>query len=381
MRKEKILVVDDEEDLLELLRYNLAAEGFNVTCSESGEDALDLVKDLLPDLILLDIMMPGLDGIETCNLLKKGSSTKDIPVIFITALSDTPDKVKGLKTGAVDYISKPFKKEEVLARIETHLNICSQKKKLKEVNAQKDDFFSIIAHDMRNIFNGLTGTSWLISEAVNNDNYQNMKTLAKRMNESSENAYSLLENLLKWSRLQKDCIKYEPQRISINELVSRVVNNFKANAHMKTITLSYSVPPDTWAVADINMTDIIMRNLVSNAVKFTEKGGRVSIYAKNTGDYIEISVCDTGTGICEQDFHKIMRIDVKYKKEGTEGEQGTGMGLLLCKDFIEKNQGTIKIKSKPGIGSEFTIRLPAQSQVNQEKQKLLLADQVFPLQA
>jgi len=359
MRKNRILVVDDEEDLLELLRYNFVSEGFDVSCSESGEHALDLADTFSPDLILLDIMMPGLDGIETCKLLKERSNTKDIPVIFITALSDASHKVKGFQTGAVDYVTKPFNKKEVLARIETHINICHQKNELMEINARKDDFFSIIAHDMRNIFNGLIGTSWLISEAVNTHEHGSIKSLARSMNDSSENAYSLLENLLKWARLQKDCIKYDPQKISINELVSRIINNFKANAQLKNISLSHSVPDDTFAIADIDMADTIMRNLVSNAVKFTEKGGSVSISAKNTDNYIEISVCDTGTGICEKDFQKLMIIDVKYRKEGTQGEQGTGMGLILCKDFIEKNGGTIQVKSKLGIGSKFTITLPA----------------------
>jgi len=185
-----------------------------------------------------------------------------------------------------------------------------------------------------------------------------MTMLSKKMYDSTKMAHSLLENLLSWSRIQNGAIDFKPMEISILEIVNRIAAHSKASAERKNIKIYQSVALDIKVYADPDMTDTILRNLVSNAVKFTYAGGEIHISAAINKGFAEISVKDTGIGIKQEDIDKLLKIDNKFKREGTEGEQGTGLGLLLCNEFVEKNRGKMWIESKADQGTIFSFTLP-----------------------
>jgi signal transduction histidine kinase len=354
-----ILVVDDIAESLRLLADILKAEGYKVRPVPDGELALQAAEKEKPDLILLDIMMPGIDGFEVCRRLKEDSGLKDIPVIFISSLSNSTDIVKALTKGGVDYISKPFKAEEVLARVGTHLKLSRQSKELQELNSTKDKFFSIIAHDLR----GPLGGFMALSEMMANESYhfsdEENKKMAITLSESARNTYKLLENLLEWSLMERKMSAFNPQILILKKVIDECINIAAESARVKYITVVTGIIPDHPVFADTNMIMTVIRNLLSNGIKFTPAGGNVTISAQQTGNkMMRISVKDSGIGMSDQMSVDIFRIDVNTKRPGTNDEPSTGLGLLICKEFVEKNGGKISVESVHNEGSVFHFTLP-----------------------
>jgi signal transduction histidine kinase len=365
MSKATILLVDDSPTNLHVLLSYLKDSGFETLIARSGEGALRQVEYAQPDIILLDVMMPGIDGFETCRRLQNNEATREIPILFMTALSDTVDKIRGFEAGGVDYITKPLQHEELLAPINAHLMIRNLQKQLQEknqelqeLNASKDKFFSIIAHDLRNPFTALLGFTRMAAEGLNDWSHDEIREMMKELGDSAETLYELLENLLSWSRLQRGVMDYFPDMFDISHIVNQNLALFSTIAEQKKIALISSLEPETFVFADGNMIDTVIRNLLSNALKFTNTGDSIEISAACDNSEIMIAVADTGVGIPETDLPKLFQLDVKYSNVGTAGEQGTGLGLLLCKDLIEKNQGTIWVESTVGTGTTFTFTLP-----------------------
>ena len=368
-----ILVVDDDSDNLGVLFDCLDSVGFKVLLVQNSKNALIQAEQKQPDLILLDILMPGMDGFETCRRLKENDKTKAIPVIFMTALSDTTNKVKGFKMGVVDYITKPFQQEEVLARVNAHLTIRKlqqqleakntllekQVEQLSALNASKDKFISMISHDLQSPFSSLRGLIQFTAENLEGYNKSELGNIMDLLGNSTDNLYALIENLLTWSRIQRGVLEHCPQPIEIRDIVTQNINLFTQNAEDKQITLRNLIEERIAVYADFNMVNAVIRNLISNALKFTKSGGRVEFSAKQNGEYVEVSVTDTGIGIGKEHLSKLFRIDARYKRLGTAREKGTGLGLILCKEFIEKHGGTIWIESEVDQGSTVKFTLPA----------------------
>ncbi|ETR74691.1 MAG: response regulator receiver sensor signal transduction histidine kinase [Candidatus Magnetoglobus multicellularis str. Araruama] len=356
--QETILIVDDNLVNLRVMIQHLAEAGYETRIAQDGHEAIEQLKIALPDIILLDIMMPGIDGFETCAKIKEIPSAKNIPVIFMTALSETEHKVKGLKLGAVDYITKPFQQEEVLTRINTHLTIRRQQEALHHLNAAKDRFFSIIAHDLRGVFNPMMISTDMMIKIANQEESPKMIKFATALKKSTHNAYELLENLLTWSRCQRGNITVSIEKMEIQKVIESNINLFAEKASQKDIDLSHSVTHDIFVYADRNITDTILRNLIANALKFTNLGGHILVNAEKTQEHVaHISVQDDGTGIDPEGLESLFKIDSKYKKKGTANEQGTGLGLILCKELALKNHGDIWVSSEPDQGSTFTFSL------------------------
>jgi len=357
---ETILIVDDNPVNLRVMIQNLAEAGYETRIAQDGQEAIEQLELSLPDIILLDIMMPGMDGFETCEQIKKIPSAKNIPIIFMTALSETENKVKGLKLGAVDYITKPFQHEEVLARINTHLTIRRQQVALNHLNATKDRFFSIIAHDLRGVFNPLMISTDMLIKIATKEESSKMIQFANSVKKSTHNAYELLENLLTWSRCQRDSIDVTFTKMEIGKVIQKNVDLYIEKAGQKNISLSYDVPEGIIAYADRNITDTILRNLIANALKFTHAGGSIKIGVEQKEEFLHIAVSDDGTGIDKEGLEKLFKIDSKYKKKGTANEHGTGLGLILCKELSIKNNGNIWVTSELDHGSTFTFSLKTQ---------------------
>jgi signal transduction histidine kinase len=353
-----ILIVDDISANLKLLGDILKDEAYKIRQVNNGELALQVAEQQKPDLILLDIMMPGMDGYEVCGKLKKNPELKDIPVIFISALDGTNDIVSALALGGADYISKPFQGEEVKARIRTHLQIHLQSRELQRLNATKDKFFSIIAHDLRGPFSGFLGLTQLLAEESPNYSPDHIQKIGILMNSSATNLFRLLENLLEWSSMQRGLIaiiRVDSDLLTIvRECCSILVESFKS----KEVELIYDIPTGLIISADLNMLMTIIRNLTTNALKFSNRGGTITISATSNVDNIEISVKDTGIGMDPELVSQLFGIDTKTARRGTEGEPSCGLGLLLVKDFIGKHGGEIWVESEVGQGSVFTFAIP-----------------------
>ncbi len=354
-----VLIVDDNPNNLKMLIDYLKESGFKLVVAQNGQEALNRVKHVLPDIILLDIMMPILDGYETCKLLKADEKYKDIPIIYMTALSDTRNKIKAFETGAVDYITKPFHQEEILARVKTHITLQKQKKELSELNAMKNLFLSIIAHDIRSAINPLfLGTEVLLRMVTKfNDNKLNM--FVSTLRRSAENANKLMDNLLEWSKLHRGQMKYHPLQLNLSSLINQNLELLMEKANQKHITLKQSIPKDIIAYGDYHMMNTVVRNLVSNAIKFTNAEGSIHLSAvNNDDDMVEVSITDNGIGIDQDIIEKLFRIDHQYKLPGTAGETGSGLGLKLCRDMISINKGCIWVKSELKKGTTLFFTLP-----------------------
>ncbi|MDM8526128.1 hybrid sensor histidine kinase/response regulator [Desulfococcaceae bacterium HSG8] len=375
--KETILLVDDNPTNLQILTKYLNKLGFSILIAQNGETAIEMTDSESPDIILMDIVMSGIDGFETCRRLKDNKNTKDIPVIFMSGLSDTDDKVRGFQLGAVDYITKPFQREEILARVTTHLTIQRQKKELSGLNARlfesnieseislaesscrlsesgavKDKIFSIIAHDVKSAMDRLIKHSRLLSESADKSG-----DIANDILDTARNTSELLENLLNWDRIQKRSTDFNPEINDLHGLVWESIAELQKDAEQKEIRISHSVSPDTLVYADPFITKTILDCLISNAIKFTHKGGIITVSERTTEKRVIVSVSDTGVGISKDNIKKLLRIDRSYKTTGTDGEKGTGLGLILCRELAEKNRGDIWLESeqRKGTTSYFTL--------------------------
>lgn len=249
----------------------------------------------------------------------------------------------------------------ITERKKAELQLKKSEKELREANATKDKFFSIIAHDLFNPFSAILGFSRLLLEEYQYYNEQEIRGMIENIFKATESSSRLLQNLLEWSRSQANRLEMHRETIDLSVLVNENIKIFSSMARAKKIKLSSSVAYNTLAYADRNMINTVFRNLISNAIKFTAQGGRVSISSENTNGFVEICVSDTGTGIPENDLPGLFRIDKQVRSKGTANENGTGLGLVLCKEFVEKNGGSIRAQSAENKGSKFCFCLPIHS--------------------
>lgn len=368
-----ILIVDDIPKNLQVLSSILNTEGYQIAFASGGNQALSVVENTLPDLILLDIMMPDMDGFEVCERLKSNPTTASIPVIFLSGKVETEDIVKGFRLGAVDYVTKPFNAIELLSRVKNHLDLKFSKdaiinynkqlteyqQELEQVIASKDKFFSIIAHDLRGPFSGFIGLSELLVDEYKNLAPEDISSIAESMHKAAKKLFEFLENLLEWSRSQMGKIEYRPSKLDLFDAIDRAFAVLSFTADNKQISLINNIEKNVFVDADNNMLNTILRNLISNGIKFTKPGGFVKIYTEiNTNDFITIKVEDNGIGMTEEAKEKVFRIDSKYSTPGTNSESGTGLGLVLCRELVEKHNGTISVVSEKSVGTIFSFTLP-----------------------
>lgn len=249
-------------------------------------------------------------------------------------------------------------KERTTKILQQKEEINNQRLQLEELVATKDKFFNIIAHDLRGPFQSLIGLSELLTENMSAFTPEEIKDINKTINKSAVGGFMLLENLLEWARTQTDHIEYKPQKINLYEIIRDNFQIQNGPASNKNISLQLDIDKDLFVFADYNMATTIFRNLISNAIKFTHEGGKVSVRATASLTHISILVTDNGIGIPEDYIGKLFSLDSKISTSGTANEKGSGLGLLLCKEFVTKNKGTISVESTMGKGSTFIVRLP-----------------------
>jgi PAS domain S-box-containing protein len=254
--------------------------------------------------------------------------------------------------------NKDLLEERARELAQLNSQLAESERRLQDLNISKDKLFSIVAHDLKGPFQPLLGLSDILVEDYDNLTHEEQVKFIKEMNNSLKNQYKLVENLLDWSRLQTGRMPYNPEKINLFETAESNFQMFRPKSEIKNILLFNDVPQNIFVFADVYMLQSIIQNLVSNSIKFTDSGGTIAIKAKSDGDKVIISISDTGVGISKSDIDKIFRIDMQYTTLGTEKEKGTGLGLIICKELVERNGGKIWIESEINKGSEFFITLP-----------------------
>jgi DNA-binding response OmpR family regulator len=388
-----ILIVDDNQTNLDVLFEFLRNYGFKVLVALDGESAIEQTEYIHPDLILLDIMMPGIDGFETCRRLKADPPTRDIPIIFMSALSDTIDQVKGFQAGAVDYITKPFQHEEVLSRIETHLTIRSLQKKLQEKNAElahlnqnlerlieqktkqliDQEKTAIIGRLTQGMVHNLKSPLQVIQTSVDL-----IETKATKIQEESFSNYTkyiiqsvtkinqIMDTLMIKSRKEQN---QDLQLVNINDLVQRELQLLEGNLYFKNkIKKKYFFDEQIDSIPLLySYISQVFYNLINNAMDsmWEKKTRELTIVTRQDESKIYMDIADTGCGIAPEDLSKVF--DPFYSSKPPKGEEkkegeptGTGLGLYTCIELLKPFNGEIAISSNLGKGSVFTVVLPKQ---------------------
>lgn len=361
MKQYTILLVDDElinlQKLIDaIIKTN---RNYKILSAKSAEMAINIISKEVPDIIITDWDMPVMNGIEMIRIIKQQPELSDIPIIMCTGVMTTSQNLEtALDAGAIDFIRKPIDDIELSARIRSSLKLSDSYKKIKELNHTKDKFFSIIAHDLRTPFAGIIGFVDLLIDDYQSFDQDKIMEVVKLLKKSSGNAYKLLENLLEWAKAQTGKIEFNPQTVRLKSIVTDVVGIAAGSGEAKNISIHHEISEKIQIFADINMLQTILRNLIINAIKFTYRNGTVHVFATENPKYIDISVVDNGVGMKPEKIMNLFSINEKTSTLGTEKEEGTGLGLVLCKEFVEKHGGKILVESEVEHGSRFTVSLP-----------------------
>lgn len=361
----KILIADDITTNVMLLKAVLGRVKFGIVTAGGGFEAIEKVETEHPDLILLDVMMPDMDGYSVISKLKADPRYQAIPVIFLTALHNPEETVKGFKLGASDYVSKPFNNEELITRVMHHISIVAanrmileQHNELKATIKARDKMYSVIAHDLRSpvgtlkmMFNMLSMT--LTKEQVGDEGFE----MIEMGNDIAESTFLLLDNLLKWTKSQTGRMNAVFQDVDLSEVILFTSHMSDMIAQVKNIKIEFDIPGSIQVRCDVDMVKTILRNLLSNAIKYSNEGSRIIISAEETPTHGVVHIRDFGQGISEDDMPKLLNPDIHHTTYGTKNEEGSGLGLMLCQNLTRRNGGNLSIESKPGEGSTFTFTI------------------------
>ena len=393
-----ILIVDDTIYNIQLLSLMLNKHGYQVEKATSGTEALEKAKRLLPDILLLDIRMPDIDGYEVCKRLKADPVTKDIPIIFISSIEETTDKVEAFSVGGVDYISKPFQLIEVLARIQTHLRLCSLQKKLQEQNEQlqssaivlsrsleherklskmKSDFISVVSHEFRTPLTTIQSASELLEyyEWTKEEEVEQLHQIQSEVKHMTD----LMEDVLFLSRANANKAKLHLTKFDIVDFCKRILVQMKKTfaenyiLHSFLDILSSDIAIENFhcehglPIVSVNMDEKLLRqiitNLITNAIKYSYQNSTIKfeIAINSTVDSpnVRFVISDRGIGIPEEDLEELFSAFHRGKNVGIL--PGTGLGLSIVKNCIDIHNGSISVKSKINVGTEFTVTLPIES--------------------
>ena len=359
-----ILVVDDDPANLSVMSDYLKEYKYRVIVARDGESALARAEYGKPDIILLDVLMPKMDGYETCRLLKTREPLRDIPVIFMTALAETSDKVAAFQAGGVDYVTKPFQQEEVLARVRAHLELRANKRELEKsyqalrhLEEMRDKLVHMVIHDMRSPLWGIRELLKLLTEeepGLSEDGRD-------RLNQVVATAGSLLEMvsaILDVSKMESGAMKLNIGECSIEKAVRQVFTDFKALSRSRQMIFVCDADAPAVIRADAGLVARVIENLVVNAIKFTpESEGIIRVHVAAVGDRVKISVEDNGYGIPPEHRERVFEKFGQVEDGINQKKYSTGLGLPFCRMAIEAHGGRITLDSQEK-GSRFCIELP-----------------------
>jgi len=354
----RILIVDDFISNIQVLANMLQPHNYDIEFTTSGAEALDWAWQESFDLILLDVMMPEMDGYEVCKRLKNNIKTKNVPIIFVTAKTDEESIQHGFQVGAVDYIIKPYRETELIERVKTHVTLELQRKALIATNQAKDRLFSIIGHDLKNPMSNIFGFLKLLKENYHTLSEEKKQQYIGYLFESSKQNLALLDELLEWSRTQTNAKPFKPINFPLDRTITETIAAINEIALKKEIDIIKSIHYTESVYGDINMIKTVIRNLLSNAIKFSYPKSKIEVnVAESNNQKIIVAITDYGTGIPNDIKEKLFHLEEHISTNGTQDEKGTGLGLILCKEFIDKHDETIWVESSLNKGTTFSFTL------------------------
>lgn len=356
--KQKILIVDDTPGNIDVLSAALKKLDLTVAAATSGERALKVLATLKPDLILLDVMMPGIDGFETCRRIKAMKEFADVPIIFVTAKTETSDILTGFSVGGVDYILKPFCHEEVAVRVKTHLLLRKTQLDLRNLNFQKNRFLGMAAHDLRNPLGAVRGYAEYMMEDADDISRDERDSMLRDIHASCNEMLFIVNDLLDVSAIETGHLDLRKTNFDLAELIAERVRAFRFSAARKNIGIRVNAQ-GTPLDADRNRIAQVLDNLLSNAIKFSPPDLDVEVTAKRLGKWVELSVRDHGPGITADDRMKMFKDFQTLSAQPTGNEKSTGLGLVIVKKVVEAHAGKITVTSGSVGGAEFMVRLPS----------------------
>ena len=354
--KETILIVDDNPTNLQVMLRLLSDSGRRVLIAEDGPSAIEQIAHVPPDLILLDVMMPVLDGFETCRRIKACPGMKDIPILFLTARSEISDKLKGFAAGGVDYITKPIQKEEVIARVETHLTILRQQRQLQSMLEQRQRFMRIAAHDLRNLLTVISGFAQL--GCLTKDAEKMSKSFG-RIENASQNMKAIIEDFLSLNILEQGKAG-SSDVFDLREVIGQVVDQLGFAAQTKGMVLSQELPPGPLRTAgNVAHTHQILTNYVSNALKYSPHHSQTRISVRREERFWRVEIQDQGPGIPPVEREHLFVEFAKISNRPTGGETSTRLGLAIVKTLAEAQDGRVGADFPETGGSIFWLEIPA----------------------
>lgn len=363
------MIVDDDRLNLRILRRILESQGYELAEANSGEEALARYSQFQPDLVLLDVIMPGIDGFETCRTLKRQHGDNCAPVIFITAKNDSDDVVAGLTAGGVDYLPKPFNTKEVVARIRTHLQnqlLAEQLKSLVEqlskANSAKNRFLGMAAHDLRNPLASIRGLAEFLRDGVVGELTPDQLDLIDTIHGASQSMLGLVNDLLDVATIESGELKINPADHDLGELVTKSVYLANIDAAKKQTRIVFEpAGPGPQLSIDAQKIRQVIDNLLSNAVKYSPPRATVTVELRADSRTCHLGVKDQGPGIPADERDRLFKDFSRLSAKPTGGEQSTGLGLAICRKIVEAHHGSIAAENLPAGGCEFHVTLPLNS--------------------
>lgn len=367
--KESILVIDDQPDALNLLKHLLS--GYTITTATTGREGITKAKEIKPDLILLDVMMPDINGFDVCERLKNDTDTADIPIIFVTAKVFLNDIVKGLELGANDYITKPFELSELTARVKTQLELRKAHQKIKEqylkavsLNEDKNKFIELVAHDLKNPLKVIQGFVGLIKKRYDSLSKSDIDEYLNDIENASNTMLYIISDVLLMNDIDEGNFNLFPQKFDLCQLINMLIDKYKFKAKSKNVQILFpNSKKEISLFNDLSMTQIIFDNLLSNAIKFTKHSSKITIELKDNenihdnSNCIEFVIIDEGDGIPNDEIQYIFDKFCKISSSRTNEDQSSGLGLAISKSLCEILGFKIFCSKTDQNGSIFNVIL------------------------
>ncbi|CAN5512250.1 hybrid sensor histidine kinase/response regulator [soil metagenome] len=360
----RILIVDDTPANIQTLAAILKENGYQISVAQNGTQALAVVARVQPALILLDVMMPGMDGWETCRHLKANEEWAQIPIIFLTAKTETVDIIKGFEAGAVDYVAKPFNTRELLARVHTHLTFRRQQRELEEnyrrlskLERLRDSLVHMVVHDLRSPLLGLSGCLQLLQGDLESTLLPDQAADLKSAMTSAQQLSEMVTSLLDVSRLEAGEMPLHKQSCDLRVVMAGAIESLGALTRNRHIVFAPTAIP-LMIDCDAEIVGRVIANLLSNALKFTRADGTVRLDADITGIDVKVTVADNGPGIPVEYRERIFEKFGQVENLAVGMTPSTGLGLTFCKLAVEAHGGAIGVESEVGKGSTFWFKLP-----------------------
>lgn len=358
-----ILVVDDQPANIQVVGSVLGALGYEIVPAVDGASALKRLNVRLPDLILLDLLMPGMDGFEVCRRLREHPEGKDVPVIFLSAADDKEMIVRALETGGVDYLTKPFNQAELVTRVKTQLALKSARDRLQQLAEDKDELLGILAHDLKNHLGGMEMSVQLLRDRVTRLEDDKLTQLAENILRSNSQLLTFVKEFLANAAADHG-LTLKLAQVDFKHVATAVVEQYREAARRKQLEIRTIFPETKIEVlVDSTALDQVLDNLLSNAVKFSPPGRTIQVTLQPGEEFVKCIIQDQGPGFTAEDLSRLFRRYTRLSARPTGGEPSTGLGLSIVRKLVQDMGGNITCESNPGTGAAFIVCLPVSSQI------------------